>query len=105
MNIFQKIINKEIPANILYEDEKVIAFYDIKPERPGHFLVVPKTHSTNLYDIKNEDLQYLILKAKELAIKITKDLGVDGFNIKINNGANVGQEVFHTHIHVIPSNK
>lgn len=105
MNIFQMIINKEIPANILYEDERVIAFYDIKPERPGHFLVVPKTHSTNFYDIKDEDLTYLIKKARELAIKVTADLGVEGFNLKVNNGAKAGQEVFHTHVHIIPANK
>lgn len=105
MDIFQKIINKEIPANIFYEDERVIAFYDIKPERPGHFLVVPKSHSTNFYDISDEDLKYLIVIARDLAVKKTKELGVDGFNIKVNNGANVGQEVFRTHIHVIPSDK
>lgn len=105
MTIFQKIINKEIPAKILYEDEMVLAFYDIKPERPGHFLVIPKMHSTNFYDISDEQLANLIIKARELAIKVTKELGVEGFNIKVNNGANVGQEVFHTHIHVIPSDK
>lgn len=105
MSIFNKIIDKEIPADIIYEDDKVIAFKDIKPMRPGHFLVVPKTFSENFYDISEEDLLYLVSKARLLAVKVTKDMGVSGFNIIVNNGASVGQEVFHTHVHVVPSNK
>lgn len=105
MSIFNKIISKEIPAKIIYEDENVIAFYDIKPVRPGHFLVVPKNMSTNLFDISEKDLQILISKARELAIKITSEMNVSGFNLTINNGSEAGQEVFHTHIHIIPSLK
>ncbi len=105
MSIFSKIITKEIPAKIIYEDQRVIAFEDTHPIRPGHFLVVPKVFSENLYDIKSDDLSYLINKARELAIKVTKELGVSGFNLQINNGVSAGQEVFHTHIHVIPANK
>lgn len=103
MTIFTKIINKEIPAKILYEDERVIAFYDINPKRPGHFLVIPKNHSTNMIDVSDEDLSYLMLKARELAVKEIKKLNVSGFNIEVNNGKEAGQEVFHTHVHVIPS--
>lgn len=105
MDVFAKIIAKEIPAQIIYEDERVIAFKDIKPLRTGHFLVVPKAFSENLFDISDEDLTYLIKKARELAVKETKALGISGFSIQINNGKEAGQEVFHTHIHVIPSNK
>lgn len=105
MTIFQKIINKEIPADVIYEDDKVIAFNDINPKRPGHFLVVPKKLSINFYDIDDETLQYLIVKARELAIKVTKEIGVDGFNVIVNNGEKVGQEVFHTHVHIIPAKK
>lgn len=105
MTIFHKIINKEIPANILYEDDEVIAFYDIKPERKGHFLVVPKSFSTNLFDIDDKVLSTLIIKANQLAKKVIKDLNVSGFNLKINNGKEAGQEVFYTHIHIIPTNK
>ncbi len=103
MTLFEKIIAKEIPAQIIYEDDRVIAFNDINPEKPGHFLVVPKAVSTNLYDISDDELTYVVLKAKELAIKVTKELGVTGFNLKINNGKEAGQEVFHTHVHIIPS--
>lgn len=105
MTIFQKIINKEIPAEIIYEDEYVIAFKDIKPVRSGHFLVVPKKLSVNFYDIDDDTLKYLIIKAKELGIKVTKEMGVDGFNVIVNNGEKVGQEVFHTHVHIIPAKK
>lgn len=105
MSIFNKIIAKEIPADIIYEDDKVIAFKDIKPIRPGHFLVVPKTFSENFYDITEEDLSYLVSKARLLAVKVTKDMGVSGFNIIVNNGSSAGQEVFHTHVHVVPSDK
>ena len=105
MTIFTRIINKEIPANILYEDNKIIAFYDINPKGPGHFLVVPKKHSTNLMDIEKEELKNLILKARDLALKEIKKQNVSGFQLVINSGASSGQEVFHTHIHIIPSSK
>lgn len=105
MTIFQKIINKEIPASIIYEDDKVIAFKDINPVRPGHFLVVPKTFSENLYDISPEDFTYLMNKARELAIWVAKDMNVSGFNLKVNNGVSAGQEVMQTHVHIIPADK
>ena len=105
MNIFQKIINKEINADIIYEDDRIIAFKDIKPKREGHFLVVPKKYSQNLIDIDEETYIYLMLKSKELANKIIKEMHVSGFNLEINNGAESGQEIFHTHIHIIPTKK
>lgn len=105
MDLFEKIINKEIKSDIIFEDERVIAFMDINPKRPGHFLVVPKNHSTNLIDINDNDLEYLIVKAKELANSKIKEMQVSGYNIIINNGAEAGQEIFHTHVHVIPSKK
>ncbi|MGY6172344.1 histidine triad protein HinT [Candidatus Mycoplasma pogonae] len=103
--IFQKIIDREIPSEIIYEDDKVIAIKDIKPVREGHFLVIPKNHSTNLIDIEEQDFLYTMSKARELALKIIKDMGVAGFNLVVNNHADAGQEVFHTHIHIVPSHK
>ena len=105
MSIFNKIILKEIPADIIYEDEKVIAFKDIRPVRPGHFLVVPKLMSENLIDIDDETLSYLMIKARELAVKVIKEMNVSGFNLQVNNSKEAGQEVFHTHIHIIPTIK
>lgn len=103
--IFQQIIDKEIPAKILFENKRIIAFYDIKPVQPGHFLVVPKVYSRNLITIKERELFYLFKMARKLAIKETKKLGVNGFKIHVNNEAESDQIVFHTHVHVIPSPK
>lgn len=103
--IFEKIIDKELPANVLYEDDRVIAIYDINPKTEGHFLVIPKKHSRNLKDIDEQDFQYAISKARELALEEIKKLGVDGFRLIINNEASSKQVVFHTHIHIIPSPK
>ncbi|MBN3534518.1 histidine triad protein HinT [Mycoplasma procyoni] len=103
--VFQKIIDREIPSNILYEDDRVIAFYDIQPETKGHFLVVPKTFSRNLFTIEDQDLEYLIKKARELALLEVKKLNVKGFSLLINNEPESNQSVFHTHVHIIPSEK
>ncbi|WP_373317551.1 HIT domain-containing protein [Candidatus Mycoplasma mahonii] len=75
----------------------------MNPKSPRHFLVVPKKFSTNLIDIDNETLSRPIIKAKELALQVIHDLCVDGFKVHINNGANSQQEVFRTHVHIIPS--
>ncbi|UVD81704.1 HIT family protein [Mycoplasma iguanae] len=103
--IFKKIISREIPANIIYEDDRIIAFLDINPVNIGHFLVVPKKYSVNLIDIEEEDFIYLISKARELALQQIKKMGVSGFKLHVNNGKESNQEVFHTHIHIIPSKK
>ena len=101
--LFLKIINKEIEADILFENKKVIAFYDIKPVEKGHFLVVPKTFSRNLITIKDKDLKYCFYIARKLALKEIKKQSVDGFRLIVNNEASSKQVVFHTHIHIIPS--
>ena len=105
MDIFQKIINKEIKSDIYYEDDMIIAIMDIKPKNPGHFLVIPKNYSKNLIDISNDEMTYLFLKSRELAIKKINELKVSGFNLIVNNGEEAGQEIFRTHVHIIPSLK
>lgn len=102
-NLFIKIINKELKANILFENKRVIAFYDKNPIQKGHFLVVPKSYSRNLITIKEKDLKYCFSLARKLALKEIKKLKVDGFRIIVNNESTSKQVVFHTHIHVIPS--
>lgn len=99
---FQRIIDREIPASIIYEDADVIAFLDIDPEEKGHFLVVPKEFSENLYDIEDENLTKLILKARELAIEQTEKLNASGFRLVVNNNESAGQAIFRTHVHIIP---
>ncbi|MGL5205592.1 MAG: histidine triad protein HinT [Metamycoplasmataceae bacterium] len=101
--LFLDIINKKIKAKILFENKRVIAFYTIEPIQNGHFLVVPKKYSRNLITIKDKDLKYCFSIARKLALKEIKKLNVDGFKIIVNNEHSSGQEVYHTHIHVIPS--
>ncbi|WP_033160871.1 histidine triad protein HinT [[Mycoplasma] collis] len=101
--LFLKIIKKELPAEIIYEDDKVIAFMDKFPVTKGHFLVVPKNYSRNLITISDEDLSYAMLKARELALLQIKKLNVKGFRLIVNNEPEAKQVVFHTHIHIIPS--
>ncbi|MBD5423209.1 MAG: HIT family protein [Mycoplasma sp.] len=104
-SIFKKIIDKESPAKILFENKRVIAFYDINPKTPGHFLVIPKKYSRNLIHIKDKDMNYLFRISRKLALKEIKKLGVDGFRLIVNNEASSKQVVFHTHVHIIPSEK
>lgn len=104
-NLFLKIINKEIKSDILFENKRVIAFYDTNPKTQGHFLVVPKTYSRNLITIKEQNLKYCFSIARKLAKKEISKLEVDGFKLVVNNESSSGQVVFHTHIHIIPSEK
>lgn len=101
-DIFLKIINKDIPANIIFENEYVIAFLDISPVTKGHTLVVPKKYSKNILDIENEDLVEIIKSIKYLAPIIVDSIEADGFCIKQNNGEAADQTVMHTHFHIIP---
>ncbi|QZE12115.1 histidine triad protein HinT [Mycoplasma sp. Ms02] len=100
--IFEKIISREIPANIIYEDDRVIAFLDVKPVQEGHFLVVPKNKANDLVEQNEDDYLYLMKKARELAKEFVLDKGITGFKMQSNIGSSAGQEVFHTHIHIIP---
>ena len=97
--IFTKIINREIPANIVYENDKVIAFKDINPAAPIHILVVPKKEIATINDIQAEDRE--LIGEMYLAIgKIVKDLGIDkeGYRVITNCNEFGGQEVFHLHL-------
>jgi histidine triad (HIT) family protein len=99
--IFDKIIRKEIPADIVYEDEHCLAFKDVNPQAPIHILIIPKTCIEKVADAMAEDkilLGHILLKAGEIA----KDLGVkDAFRLVINNGEKAGQTVFHLHVHLL----
>ena len=100
--IFCKIISSDIPSTQVYEDNEVLAFLDITPVNPGHTLVVPKKHSTNVLDADNETLAILFPVVKRVANAVRKGMGAEGINIHINNGSAAGQVVPHLHIHVIP---
>ena len=102
MCVFCKIINGEIPAFKVYENEHVICFLDINASSEGHTLVVPKKHIENVFDL-DEDTAVVILKAVKIVSTILKEkLGVVAVNVINNSGALAGQTVMHIHFHVIP---
>lgn len=100
--IFCKIIRGELPSYKVYEDEKTIAFLDIKPVNQGHTLVAPKNHSQNIFDISAEDWAAVAETARKIAIAVEKGVGADGVNIAMNNREHAGQVVPHPHVHIIP---
>ena len=100
--IFDKIISKEIPATIVYEDEYTLAFLDISPVSLGHTLVVPKKHVTNIFDIDQETLSHTMETARKIAPAVRDSVGAHGVHINSNHGAEAGQVVFHLHFHIIP---
>ncbi|MBN1357770.1 HIT family protein [Candidatus Bathyarchaeota archaeon] len=100
--IFCKIVREEAPANVVYEDEKVIAFMSIQPINVGHTLVVPKKHHENIYEIPEDEVAYLYRIVKKLAHAVKKAVNPEGIRIIQNNGAAAGQVIFHLHVHIIP---
>ncbi|HXU93317.1 MAG TPA: histidine triad nucleotide-binding protein [Gallionella sp.] len=99
--IFCKIVRGEIPCRKVYEDDEVVAFHDIHPAAPVHFMLVPKLHIASLMQAE-ESHAALLGKMLLLAPKLAQEQGLDnGFRTVINTGKGGGQEVFHLHIHVI----
>lgn len=104
--VFCKIINKEISSDIVYEDDKIIAFKDINPATPIHILVVPKKHIETLLDVKKEDSE-LIAHIYQVINKVARDnnFADDGFRVITNCGRDSGQEVMHIHFHILAGTK
>jgi len=101
MTLFQKIIDKEIPAKIIYEDDLSLVFEDINPQAPTHLLIIPKKPIVKISDVAEEDKElmgHLIWVAGEVARKIGVE---DAFRLVVNNGAKAGQSVFHVHVHLL----
>lgn len=100
--IFCRIVNKEIPAKVVYEDDRVLAFHDINPQAPYHILVIPKKHLSTLLEISEEDKD-LIGHIYMTINKIAQDLGFAerGFRVVVNCKEEAGQTVFHVHFHVL----
>jgi histidine triad (HIT) family protein len=100
--IFCRIANKEIPAKIVYEDDRVLAFHDINPQAPYHILVIPKKHISTLLELTEEDKDlighiYLVMN------KLAQELGVAerGYRVVVNCNEEAGQTVFHVHFHFL----
>lgn len=104
-SIFTRIITHEIPADIVYEDEQVIAFFTIEPINPGHTLVVPKKPFVNLLDGDETVLGHMTVVAKRIGNALIANGFATGINLIMNNEIDGGQEVFHAHMHVIPRKK
>ena len=105
-SIFTKIINREIPSDIVFENDKVIAFKDINPQAPVHILIVPKKEIATINDIKEEDKE--LIGEVYLAIgKIAAQLGIaeEGYRVIANCNEYGGQEVFHIHFHLLGGEK
>jgi histidine triad (HIT) family protein len=101
--IFSKIINKEIPADIVFESDNVLAFKDIKPQAPVHILIIPKIEIPRVTDIKSKEHSDLLGEMFDVANKLAKDLGIakNGFRLVLNCGNDGGQEVYHIHMHLL----
>ncbi len=100
--IFCKIVRKQLPVSIIYEDETVMAFLDIRPLNEGHMLVIPKRHYVDIFDIPEDQLSQVHRVAKQVSAAVKKATNSDGISIIQQNGKAAGQDIFHLHVHVVP---
>ena len=100
--VFCKIIKREIPADIIYENNEVLAFLDIQPVNFGHTLVIPKKHYEKIYNLPDEILKNIAPFIKKIAVAVKHGVNADGINIIMNNDGAAGQIVPHAHFHIIP---
>lgn len=100
--LFCKIANKEIPAEVIFEDTHALAFLDIMPKAPGHTMVIPKVHARNILDLPEAEIGPLFAAVRKIAERLTRSLKADGLTIGINQGEASGQTVEHLHIHLLP---
>jgi histidine triad (HIT) family protein len=100
--IFCKIAHKQAPSSIIYEDEAVMVFLDIRPLNIGHTLVIPKAHYMDIFDIPKTLLSQVHKITKQVSFPIKKATAADGISIIQQNGKAAGQDIFHIHVHVVP---
>lgn len=100
MTLFEKIIARQIPANIVYEDDAVVAFRDINPQAPTHVLVVPRKPIPRLDAAEDADAE-LLGRCMLAAARVAKQEGLGSFRLVVNTGEDAGQTVFHLHLHVV----
>jgi histidine triad (HIT) family protein len=99
---FCKIVAGELPSERVQEDEHTVAFMDINPWTRGHALVIPRSHSANIYEVGDDDLLHTTIAAKKLALRMKERLACDGVNLLNASEPAAWQTVFHFHMHVIP---
>ena len=100
--LFCKLADGTVPAQIVHQDERTIAFMDINPATRGHVLIIPRSHAPDLYETDPDDLAAVIQVAQKLALRMRDVLGADGVNLLNSCRPAAWQTVFHTHLHVIP---
>lgn len=100
--VFCQIVQKKLPASIVYEDDTVLAFLDIRPVNEGHTLVIPKQHFEGILDIPEELNAYVNKIVKRVAVAVKKATSADGLSIIQQNGRAANQDIFHLHVHIIP---
>ena len=103
--IFCKIAEKEIPSNVVYEDDKILCFHDLEPQAPVHVLIIPKKHIASMDDVKAEDQElmgYIMTKVKVVAEAVGLD---NGYRVVINTGEDGMQTVKHLHVHLLGKRK
>ncbi len=105
--IFSKIIRKEVPADIVYETDTILAFRDIKPQAPVHILIIPKTEIAKVTDLNGKEHSRILGDMIDAANKLAKEMHIDkdGFRLVLNCGDNGGQEVYHLHMHLLGGRK
>ncbi|MYD44153.1 MAG: HIT domain-containing protein [Gammaproteobacteria bacterium] len=102
-NVFARILRGELPAHVVEETEHTLTFMDVMPRADGHALVIPKEHASNIHEISNESVQYVIKQVKRVASAAQQVFPDQGIRVVQLNGSEAGQSVFHLHFHVIPS--
>jgi len=101
--IFSKIINKEIPADVVFESDNILAFKDINPQAPVHVLIIPKIEIPKVTDLNGKEHAALLGEMIDVANKLAKDMEIaeEGFRLVFNCGDNGGQDVYHLHLHLL----
>jgi len=99
---FCKLVRREGPVSLVYEDEKVMAFLDSRPMNEGHTLVIPKKHYSYIYEVPDDEIAHLFKVVRKVACAVKEAVGAGGISITQHNGSAAGQDVFHLHVHIIP---
>ena len=100
--LFCKITARQVPAEIVYEDADTLAFLDINPVNPGHTLVIPKKHATDIFEVDEPSWNKVMKAVHVVAHALEKSLKPTGINLAMNNRSGAGQIIFHAHVHVMP---
>jgi histidine triad (HIT) family protein len=100
--LFCKIANKEVVADVVYENDGAVGVLDIHPVAPGHTMILPKVHAENILDLPKDKVELVFIAVQEMTQKLQDIFSPDGFTIGINHGKVSGQAVDHLHIHIIP---